>query len=110
MEVVFYDLEVVDLVHLLTDRVAVDIFVVRRTIVGQALGFYLFFVAVSYVLGVGISFWVGLWMASIVGVGNIELGIGESWWISCLLNRSLIDDCIFAFVRGDVMDDSFVFG
>lgn len=49
-------------------------------------------------------------MASIVGVGNIELGIGESRWISCLFNRSFIDYSVFAFVRGDVMDDSFVFG
>lgn len=77
MEVVFDDLEVVDLVHLLTDRVAVDIFVVRWAIVGQAFGLHFFFVAVSDVLRIGISFGVGLWMASVIGVGNVYFRVGE---------------------------------
>lgn len=77
MEVVFDDLEVVDLVHLLTDRVAVDIFVVGWTIVGQALGLYFFFFAVSDVFRIGINFGVGLWMASVIGVGNVYFRVGE---------------------------------
>ena len=66
--------------------------------------------AVSDIFWVGISFRVGLWMATIIGIGVVELGIGKDWRISGLFNGGLIDDCVFAFVGGDVVDDPFVFG
>ena len=47
-------------------------------------------------------------MATIIRIGGVEFGIGKGWRISGLFNGGLIDDCVFAFVGGDVVDDPFV--
>ena len=49
-------------------------------------------------------------MATIIRIGGVEFGIGKGWRISGLFNGGFIDDCVFAFVGGDVVDDSFVLG